>query len=78
MELFICSNCLNNFKNNNTTLYHVSNSISRNQIIPSIQKLTQLEERLISPRLAFAQIYGYGQYKMHGSIINVPTNVNET
>ncbi len=31
-------------------------------------------------RLAFAQIYklhGYGQYKMKGSIINVPSNINQ-
>ncbi len=42
--------------------------------------MNKLEKRFISPRFAFAQIYklqGYGQYKMHGSVINVPTNVDQ-
>jgi hypothetical protein len=37
----------------------------------------QLKECFISPCFAFAHIYklyGYGQYKMHGSVINVLTN----
>ena len=36
---------------------------------------------MISPRLAFGQIHkllNYGQYKLHGSIINVPANINQT
>ena len=36
---------------------------------------------MISPRIAFAQIHklhNYGQYKLHGSIINVPTNIDQT
>jgi hypothetical protein len=40
-----------------------------------------LEERLISPRIAFAQIHklhNFGQFKLHGSIINVPTNIDQT
>jgi hypothetical protein len=43
--------------------------------------LHELKERLIAPQQAFAQIWqveGYGQYKIQGSIINVPTNVNMT
>jgi hypothetical protein len=38
-----------------------------------------MEEHLIAPCLAVAQIFqlkGYGEYKMHGSIVNVPTNLN--
>jgi len=38
-----------------------------------------MEEHLIPPCLAFAQIFqlkGDGQYKMHSSIVNVPTNLN--
>ncbi len=34
---------------------------------------------MIAPHLAFTQIFrlkGYGQYGMHGSIVNVPTNLN--
>jgi hypothetical protein len=47
----------------------------------SVQQLTELEERLISPRIAFAQIYklhNYGQFKLHGSIINIPANIDQT
>jgi len=51
------------------------------KLFPLVQKLTQLKKRFISPRLYFAQIYklqGYGQYKIHGNVINVPTNVDQT
>jgi hypothetical protein len=44
-------------------------------------KRKQLKEHIISSCLAFPQIYklyGYGQYKMHGSVINVPIDVNQT
>jgi hypothetical protein len=40
-----------------------------------------LEERLISPHIAFAQIHklhNFGQFKLHGSIINVPANIDQT
>jgi hypothetical protein len=49
-------------------------------MISLITKLTHLDERLVSPRLAFAQIYklhSYGQYEMKGIVINVPTNINQ-
>ncbi len=41
--------------------------------------LNKIEECLIAPCLRFAQIFqlqGYGQYELHGSIVNVPTNLN--
>lgn len=41
--------------------------------------LNKIEYCLIVPWLAFAQncqLHGYGQYGMHGNIINVPTNLN--
>jgi hypothetical protein len=44
-----------------------------------VSTLHVFEEQLIVPRLAFAQIFqlkGYGQYGLHGSIINVPTNLD--
>ncbi len=72
---------LHNISENKPPLYQVPNKISRNKIISSIQKLKQLEERFISPLFTFVQIYkfqGCGKYKMHGSVINVPTNVDQT
>jgi len=41
--------------------------------------LNQIEEHIIIPHLAFAWIFqlkGYGQYEMHGNIVNVPTNLD--
>ena len=36
---------------------------------------------MISPRLVFTQIHklhNYGQYELHGGIINVPANIDQT
>jgi hypothetical protein len=52
-----------------------------NDPIDFVKKLNELQEQLISPRLAFVQIWqlqGYGQYCIKGNIINVLTNVNFT
>jgi hypothetical protein len=41
--------------------------------------LNKVEKHLIARWLAFAQnfqLHGYGQYGIHGSIVNVPTNLN--
>ena len=61
-------------------IFCVPQNIGRNSIIESVKQLTILEERMISPHLAFAQIHklhNYGQYKLHGSIINVPANIDQ-
>jgi hypothetical protein len=44
-----------------------------------VSMLNNIEERLIALRLAFAHIFqlgGYGQYIIHRSVVNVPTNLN--
>ncbi len=72
---YVCSNCLNNINKGKRPQYQVSYNISRNKMISLVTKLTHLEEHLVSPWLAFAQIYklhGQGKYKMKGSVINVP------
>ncbi len=41
--------------------------------------LYKIEEHLIAPHLTFTQIFelhGYGQYGLHGNIVNVPMNLN--
>jgi hypothetical protein len=56
-------------------------NIKLNDPIDFVKKLNELKEQLISPCLAFTQIWqlqGYGQYNFLKSIINVPTNVNFT
>jgi hypothetical protein len=60
--------------------FKVLNINFKNIIIPLVQNLTQLKEFIISLCFSFAQIYkpfGYGQYKMHGSVIMVLTNVDQ-
>ena len=49
--------------------------------IPEELKLTHLEERLISPRLAFMQLRELprgGQLNLKGNVVNVPADVNTT
>jgi hypothetical protein len=51
------------------------------QTPPLVQNLMQLKKCLILTCFTFVQIYelyGYGQYKMFSSFINVLANVNQT
>lgn len=44
-----------------------------------MQGLTQLEERMVAPRLPFMQIRMTGfeqQWKLHGNVVNVESNIN--
>ncbi len=44
-----------------------------------ILMLSNIKEHLIAPCFAFAQIFwlqGYEQYRIHESVVNVPTNLN--
>jgi hypothetical protein len=59
-----------------TLCEHITNNQSNFKFVPILNKI---EEHIIAPCLAFAWIFqlkGYGQYIMHGSIINVPTNLD--
>jgi hypothetical protein len=78
---YVCNFCLNFLKKCEIPKFCVPNNICRNSIMKSIQQLTELEERLISLRIAFARIHklhNFGQFKLYGSIINVPTNIDQT
>jgi hypothetical protein len=77
--IFICNFCRTNFfcgKQLNMTLReHITNNQSKFKFVPILSKI---EEHLITPCFAFAQIFQlkrYGQYGMHGNIVNVSTNV---
>jgi hypothetical protein len=77
---YICIIYLHNISENKPHLYQIPKKISRNKIIPLIQKLTQLNFLKISSWFVYTQIYKlqrYGQYKMHGNVINVPANVDQ-
>jgi hypothetical protein len=44
-----------------------------------VSTLNVVEKWLIAPHLTFAQFFqlkGYGQYGLHGNIVNVPTNLD--
>ncbi len=61
---------------NMTLCEHITNNQSNFKFVPILNKT---EEHIIAPCLAFARIFqlkGYGQYIMHGSIVNVPTNLD--
>ena len=48
---------------------------------PKELELTNLEERLVSPRLAFMQLREMprcGQVSVRGNVVNVPADVNST
>ena len=78
---YVCNFCWNFIKKGIIPIFCIPQNIGRNSIIESIKQFTVLEERMISPRLAFAQIHklhNYGQYKLHGSIINVHANIDQT
>jgi hypothetical protein len=80
-NLFVRCTCTKVIVINKEPKYLVPHNISTNPIINSVSNLYEIEERLIAPRQAFAQIWhveGYGQYKIRGSVCNVPTNVNRT
>ncbi len=52
LTLYKCTSCSHNISENKPSIYQVPNKDLKNKIIPSIQKLAQLEERFI-----FVQIY---------------------
>jgi hypothetical protein len=72
---------LNLIKKRKIPTFCIPNNIFRNSIIKSVKLLTVLEERLISRCLVFAQIckvHNFGQFKLHGCIINMPANIDRT
>jgi hypothetical protein len=80
-NLFVCCICTKLIAINKKRKYLVFHNISTYLVINLVWNLYELEERLIASWQSFAQIWqieGYGQLKMHGNTINVPTNVNRT
>jgi hypothetical protein len=78
--IFICNSCQKKIdcgKQLNMNLReHITNSQSNFKFVPILNKI---EECLIAPLFAFIQIFqlkGYGQYGMHGNIVNISTKFN--
>jgi hypothetical protein len=63
----LCKSCYSFFNKNKTPKLLIPTNIRLNNDIDSVKKLNGLEEQLISPHLAFAQIWqlqGCGQYNI--------------
>ena len=77
---WICSTCHSNIKLGKLPSCAKANKMTF-PVKPDILHLTDLEERLISPRIPFMQIRELpsgGQLSIHGNVVNVPANVNTT
>lgn len=78
---YICNQCNDYLKKGNIPPLSRGNGLSFPAIPPELDGLTQLEERLISPRIPFMQIRELprgGQLRLKGNVINVPSDVNLT
>jgi hypothetical protein len=79
-HVLVCKSCRKKIdfgKHLNLSLHeHI---LSNKPNMEFVFKLNKIEERLIAPCFVFAPCFVipslYGQYGMHGSIINVPTNL---
>jgi len=76
----ICKYCNNEILNEKFPTFALPLYIRRNEKLIFIAHLTYLEERLVAPRMDFAQIsqlsYKRSQIWLRRTIINVPSNLN--
>jgi len=77
----VCKQCANAILNEKIPRFASPSQIRRNNKLQSIAMLTTLEERLVAPRMAFAQIrqlgYKRSQIGLTGTIINVPSDLDK-
>ena len=77
---WVCLNCLKSIKAKRTPKMWLHNGLQF-PVVPSELNLSNLEERLVSPRLPFMHIRELprgGQLNLRGNIVNVPADVNST
>jgi len=76
----ICTTCKRSLENGKLPQLAVPEQIRRNKPLSIVATLSELEERLVSLRIAFAQIRQWGykrsQMGLTGSIINVPAQMD--
>jgi hypothetical protein len=79
-HVLICKSCKKKFDIGNfVDLLLQNHIITHKPIFFIFMMLYKIEEHLIAPHLTFTQIFqlhGYGQYGVHGNIVNVPMNLN--
>ena len=77
----LCVTCLDSIKRGAIPKLCVVNGLEFPPIPEELADLTELEERLISPRLPFMQIRELGidkQYGIKGNVVNIPISVDKT
>ena len=77
---WICINCLSAIKKGRMPKFWIHNGLMFPDR-PKELELSNLEERLVSPRLPFMQLRELprgGQISLKGNIVNVPADVNKT
>jgi hypothetical protein len=77
---WICRGCFTSAKAGKTPKFWIENGLQFPNI-PFELRLSNLEERLVSPRLPFMQLREMprgGQINLKGNIVNVPADVNST
>ncbi len=73
-----CMTCYRDIKNNRVPRLSVLNGFSFPVIPEALRYLTELEERLVSPRIPFMRICSLGvdgQFGLKGNVVNVPIDV---
>ena len=77
---WVCHTCYNSIKNNKLPKCAKANLMNFS-LKPNELNLTQMEERLISPRIPFMCVHQLprgGQLSLTGNVVNVPSDVNQT
>ena len=77
---WICKTCLQSIKSGKVPTCALINGFGFPEKPPQLN-LTEMEERLISPRIPFMQVLEKprgGQRSLKGNIVNVPSDVTET
>ena len=78
---WICNTCHNYLRKNEIPPCSVGNNLAFPNQPEELEMLTELEERLISPRIPFMQIRELprgGQHGLRGNVVNVPSDVGST
>ena len=77
----LCDTCGRSVKRGAIPKLCLTNGLEFPPIPPELKDLSELEERLISPRIPFMQIRELGvdkQYGIKGNVVNVPIDIDNT
>jgi len=81
VNIFFCYTCNTGIKNDKVPKIALTSGLMFNTVDDCLNNLNDLEERLVSPRIAFMRIrpLGWdGQKGMIGNVVNVPIDIQES